>query len=125
TKHFSLGIFVEPNIKINSAVSLRTKTYLEYQFPANETRFFLKEKNPVDFDEKKFKKDVHNAKAAAQDVVFYQDQIINTFFPDPFRTLISPGFTFQLTTGPSFRVRNWDFSFGYDFWIQQKEKIDY
>jgi len=123
--HFGLGLFFEPNIKIDEGFSLKAKASAEYLFPALEERFFLTVKNPADFDHEKFLRDRDNEEAAKKDVLFLSEQVIETLFPRLVTAEIAPGFQIQITIAPQFRLNDWNFSIGYDFWYQQKEKVNF
>lgn len=120
--HFGLGCFIEPKIKVNEGVTLRTLASVEYFFPAKEKRYFLRIKNPADFPTFA---DTKNEQLATAAVNFLDQQVVETFFPPLFTTYVTPGFIAQFTIGPKFRLREWDFAFGYDFYYQHKEKINY
>lgn len=123
--HFGLGAFAEPQFKIGQGVTFKTLTYIEYFFPAMEKRFFLTRKNPADFTDAALEKAKENPDTAAAEVEFLNNQIIETFFPPTFETDVSPGYMFQITVGPQFKIREWDFMMGYDFWYQHKEHINF
>lgn len=122
-RHFGLGIFIEPKIKVNEGVTLRTLASVEYFFPAKEKRYFLKTKNPADFAN--LNAATRNEQTAGEAIAFLDQAVINTFFPGLYTTSITPGFIAQLTIGPKFRLREWDFAFGYDLYYQHREKINY
>lgn len=126
-RHFSLGVFLEPQIKLNNAVVLKAISYIEYFFSANEKRFFLKQKNPKDFDTDRLSKIAKSMDqiASGDALDFLGNQASETFSPLIYCAQVTPGFMFQLSVGPQFRLREWDFLIGYDFWYQQKEKINF
>jgi hypothetical protein len=123
--HFGLGAFIEPQIKLNEGVTLKALSSIEYFFSAKEKRFYLKKKNPADFAKSKFDEALESEAAATKAVSFLNEQLVDTLFPPMFLTDVTPGFIFQITAGPRFRIREWDLYFGYDFWFQHEEKINH
>lgn len=119
--HFGIGMFVEPKLKINNGFTLRLYGTFEYLFPAKELRYFLKKKNPSDFNPANFDTDIITEDQAGQELVFLSQQLVNTLFPSPLNVTVEPGLAFEFTVSPSFTLREWDFMFGYDFWFQQQE----
>jgi len=121
-RHFTAGVFFEPRIRLHEGVTLFANLSYEYIFPHVEKRFFLKIKN---LDLEKFKKDVedNNEEAATKDMRQLNQALIETLFPNLYQTDIFPKNSLQCTIGTNFRIREWDFNFGYDVWWQQKEKI--
>lgn len=126
-RHFSLGAFLEPQLRICDGLALKAISYIEYFFSANETRFFIQQKNPADFEKSKYEKIIAsgNEAAAGAAIEFLDQQVIATFFPKILCAQVTPGFMFQFSIGPQIRLREWDILIGYDFWYQQKERIDF
>lgn len=121
--HFGLGLFIEPQIKINEGVSLKILGSIEYFFPKKECRYFLKVKDKALFKTSTLEKALDNEEEAKKEVMFLNQQVINTLFPSLLSAEITPGFIAQITIGPQFKLNEWNFLFGYDFWFQDKEKI--
>jgi hypothetical protein len=124
--HFGLGFFVEPQIKLHEAVTLKALGSLEYLFTNKENRFFLEIKDKKEFATSTLEKALEEGEEASKEaVLFLNEQVIQTLFPPVFKTDVTPGFMAQITIGPQFKLNEWYFFFGYDFWFQDKEKIRY
>ncbi len=123
--HFGLGAFFEPLFRLDENVILKSRAAVEYLFPAGEERFFLTIKNQADFNHAQFEKDRENEQTAENAVKFLSQIVTETLFPNIYQTTIEPGFSLQFTLAPQFRLNEWCFSVGYDYWYQQKESINY
>ena len=109
-------------IKLDSVVSI------EYIIPRCEKRFFIKKKDPALFDSDRFppnldEDDPDDIALATDRVAFLNQQAVETFFPESYKSMVSPGFMFQFTVGPKISIRDWTFNFGYDFWLREKETV--
>jgi hypothetical protein len=118
--HLGLGTFVYTDMYIMNNLRFKTRAALEYLLPAPERRYFIKKKNPADFDRLE-NPDPANAQ---QDIMLIQQEIINTFFPSGFDTVVYPGFLFKLTTALTQKfMKRYQLMLGYDLWWQQAEKL--
>lgn len=135
-KHIGLGLFVEPEIVLSDLLRINALATATYVFPQRATRYFLRSKNPSCFNRQKYLDDLAtcgdegcgsstcNTQALENDVLFLQDQIINTFFPDAFNTIVSPGFMLQAVIAPTITVNDWQGTAGLDFWYVQQEQLE-
>lgn len=127
-KHFGIGGFLENSYKISESIKLDAVVSLDYLIPRSENRFYQKLKNPACFSDSRFpanldEEDPDDIALANILVNFLNQQTVETFFPLPYKAMVKPGFMFQFTMGPNITVKNWNFNFGYDFWIKQKDIV--
>lgn len=121
-KHFTMGLFFEPRIKITEQISIFANLSYEYAFSHFEKRFFLKKTH---LDIPKYEQDIKddNEAAATKDVAQITEAAINALFPALYKTDIFPKNSLQFTIGTKYTLDEWNFNFGYDVWWQSKEKI--
>ena len=118
--HVGLGVFTFSDLSLNCNFNLKTRAALEYLLPSIEWRYFIKKKNQEDFEKLKN----INPGDCEKELIFLQNEIINTLFPSGFNTLVFPGFIFKLTNLVSGTLaQRWQLALGYDIWWQQKEKL--
>ncbi len=118
--HLGLGAFVYTDLCVMQKLRFKTRAAVEYLMPAPEKRYFIKKKNPEDFD----KLEDPDPDDCIQNIRFIEQQIINTFFPSGFDTIVFPGFLFKLTTALTGEFANrWQLMLGHDLWWQQQEKL--
>lgn len=133
-KHVILGLIVEPYFKISHYLTLNSFLTISYIFPQRENRYFLRKKNCADFQKSTYESiigpccdgdpGVCDQTAAKEALIFFQEQILNTFFPDCAKTIVYPGFTFQYNAAATIDIRNWELMFGVDFWYKQQETLE-
>jgi hypothetical protein len=120
--HLGLGIFSYNDICITRHFNFKTRATLEYLLPGFERRYFIKKKNPSDFELLNVNNiDPNNCE---KELIFLQNQIIDTLFPSGFDTLVYPGFIVKLTNVISGTLaQRWQLALGYDIWWQQRENF--
>lgn len=125
-KNLGIGVFIEPKFNVAKSVTIKSIASFEYFIPNQKTRFFILRKNPALFDESIYLRIVDSGtEQEANDALnFFNEQIIETLFPNAVLTPVSPGFTFQFNVAPDFNFNEWSLSFGLDFWYQQKERFN-
>lgn len=123
--HLGLGLFVDNELWVAKRLRFKTHAELEYLLPAPEKRFYINKKNPAEFD--RILQLISGDPTPEQcDVAlaFLQQQIINTFFPRVYETIIFPGFIFKVTAALTGNMgQNYKLLLGIDSWLQQAEKI--
>jgi len=123
--HLGLGAFVYTDVHVGDidimeGIRFKTRAAVEYLLPAPERRYFIRKKDPDEFDNLE-NPDPANAH---QDIKFIQQEIINTFFPSGFDTVVYPGFLIKLTAALSGNILDrWQVMLGYDLWWQQEERL--
>lgn len=116
--HFGFGPQFDLRIFFNECWSLHTYAVLEGFIKHKESRFFLAAKNPKDF-----RRDYRSEEEAEENLRFLNDQIINTFFPEPFTIPVRPGIITKLTQTLIYHSCHWNGFLGFDFWHQRPEKL--
>jgi hypothetical protein len=116
--HFGLGPVIKCNSHLGRGWSLQFDGYGEYQIPANETRFFLTQKNPADFE-----RDYTNVTDAAANLQFLSTQFVNTLFPCAVTTRVTPGFQIVATGQLVGEWKHGHLRGGLDYWYQGQEKL--
>ncbi len=117
-RHFGIGPQLDWVHELNEYWSIQTYAAFEGFSRHKEHRFFLINKNPVDF-----KRDFRNEANADENLAFLNQQIINTLYPMGLRIDIRPGYLGKFAT--SFVCEGLKFHglFGFDYWYQGPEKI--
>lgn len=133
--HFGIGAFADNYIMFNDNTCFRWAFNSEYLIPSKELRFFCIKKNKADFEIERFEELISKYDPDELDPVlkkeisktfdFLNTYALGTLMPKAICTRISPGFIFQITAGPQINYCEWQLNFGYDFWYQQKETIQY
>lgn len=115
------------------AISFRSRLSLEYLVPARKTRYFLE--NPcvrlekfaalgLDRSSEVITKEVEDSEAYALELLnFFDEQIVQEFFPTALTARVHPGFIFRSTSKAYHEGEHWYFAIGSDFWLQSKEKL--
>jgi hypothetical protein len=94
----------------------RNRVSLEYQFPANEKRFFVEKNNLAAFNARDFS----NTSDADSNLTFLEEELVNRLYPVAFDALIQPGIIFRLDTRLCYHLKQWGILFGSDLWAQSR-----
>lgn len=118
--HIGIGPVIEYRNLVTPKLEFRTRANLEYLMPAWERRFFIFKKNPEDFAQ--LNPDLENC---PQQLKFLEQQIVDTFFPSGFNTLVFSGFIFKLTNAlnGALAKNKIHIQLGHDLWWQQGEQL--
>lgn len=132
-KHAGIGIFLLTKTPLSffikrpwaHNIQWRGHLVLEYLLPTNETRYFIEEDDPDDFDPSKFDSDllVDNPDYALKQLEFIQKKLTDKFYPFAFDTMVSPGIVFRWTGFFSYDIRKWRFQAGTDWWFKGGESL--
>ena len=120
--HVGIGLFGQ--IKIDSPyfnLSIENNTTLEYIIPHHRKRFFILSQNPADFPTDT----TGTAEQVEEKILYFQNHLIEKFYPSYLKTKVSPGFIFKATTEFQWRPKQWELMGGLDLWIQSKEKLSH
>ncbi|MGE0207159.1 MAG: hypothetical protein AB7R69_04920, partial [Candidatus Babeliales bacterium] len=119
--HFGAGPVIEYRQLVKPKLEFRTRANLEYIFPMWERRFFIRKKNLAEFEAL----NNPNFNNPCEQLRFLEQQIIETFFPEGFNTLVLPGFIFKLTNAINGTMAQGkiQLNLGQDIWWQQGETL--
>jgi len=118
--HVGIGPVVEYRNLVTPKLEFRTRANLEYLMPACERRFFIFKKNQADFDRLN-----PDGPDTYEQLKFLEQQIVETFFPQGYNTIVLPGFIFKLTTAlnGALAKNKIHIQLGQDLWWQQAEQF--
>lgn len=118
--HIGIGLYSYSELAVAPKLLFKTRAVLECLLPCYEQRYYIKYKDPSKFAL------LNNPSSftSEADLLFLQEQLIETLFPAGYRTLVFPGFIFKLTTAfCGTLARNWELTLGQDIWWQQQEVL--
>ncbi len=124
--HFGFGAYLKSTIPlIKNLVNLHCQFSYDTLLPAHEDRLFAYKKTlePSDINPINYPPDLDSDEKEA-----LAKELLKKFLPQylillPFKVNIAPGDIFNATTAIKFGVNHWRWSFGYDFYLQQREKM--
>jgi len=125
--HIGIGALLRSSTDLNT-LFLHTQGHelnwlnrlsLEYQFPANEKRFFVEKNNNAAFNAHDFS----NPNDATKNLAFLEEELVKRFYPVAFDALIQPGVIFRLDTRLCYHISQWGLLFGSDLWAQSREHV--
>lgn len=116
--HFGVAPVVELYACYNDCVSFWFYGAFEYLIPAKEYRYFIRRKNPADFD-----RDYENPDDAEKNLAFLNTQLIETLNPFCVPTRVRPGMLIKLRPMIEYTTGKTNLFVGYDFWWQGNEKF--
>ena len=102
-KHFGLGPEINIRCTFNEYFSSHTYATVEAFFPHHETRYFLVDKRPIDFN-----RDWRDTTMCGENLAVINRLIVTTLFPVAVRTSIHPGAFFQFNHAFMYKNRHWD-----------------
>jgi hypothetical protein len=121
--HWGLGFIVEPTLKLNDFWSWHTRAFFEYLFPANESRFFIKDVDLSQFNSRYFNS--RDADVAESNLMFLNNRLLMMLFPNSVNVVVRPGPISQLTSDVTFQAYDWWVNVGNDVWFQGREHIKF
>ncbi len=117
--HLGLAPQITFDQRVGCNSTLITNICLEYFFGAKEERFFLVNKDNINFN-----RNYSDDSQALANLNFLSDQIINTLFPKVCEVRVTPGYLLKFNEKFQHNTERWDFIFEFDFWRQAQEKVD-
>ncbi len=125
--HIGLAGFARSDLQVTDCLWFASYGALEYLLPASERRFYIKKKKQSDFIDRNYQcegiDDEQCEKLSEANLAFINQQLIDTLFPKMYETTIFPGFVFKLGAWLNYQTKFIDFTFGYDLWWQEQEKL--
>ena len=117
--HVGLGFCLDGRLNITPRFRFDVHSEFEYLLPSMEKRMYLLTKNKEDFIN--LNPDLVDCD---EDLLFLQQQLIDTLYPPYFQTLVFPGVLLKLSLAGDIRMtRQTNLSIGYDLWFQQQENL--
>lgn len=116
--HFSLGPEIDIQYDINYNWSSYTYFVVRYFVPKKENRFFLKSKKDINFN-----RDYEDEALAEENLIFINDQLINTLYPTCLKVNVKPGPLVQFNTSIFYDTQHFHAALGIDYWQVSKEKF--
>jgi hypothetical protein len=132
--HFGLGGFVKNEMPLDifikrpwaESIRLKSRTSLEYLFPACEQRFFVECNKQEQFEAMGLdgnKETIANKVSAdpvyAQTVLNFMDKkMVDLFYPFVRSTRVCPGFVFDWASGVYYEGSRFGFNLGSDLWMK-------
>lgn len=117
--HIGIAAYMRSDIQVTDCLRFSGYSALEYILPAAEQRFYIKKKNQSEFIDR----DYTDPDLAEANLIFFNNQLINTLFPTMYETTIFPGFVFKFGTWLTSQLKCVDFTLGYDLWWQGQERL--
>jgi len=125
-RHFSLGAFMQSKIKLETFIrrpwatnfNFKSLMSLEYLFPAQEQRFFIKKISTKEFDSRNF-----TTGPQLDNLDFLETKLVDFFYPFVVDTLVSPGLIVKTSSILQWRKRNWGFAISSNFWLKTEEGL--
>ena len=117
-EHTSLGPVVYYYRQLSEYAAVQANLGFDYFIPRPETRFFLFNKNPEEFN-----RDYTNPADATANLAFLTQQTVNFLYPGVCNVRVHPGIVTKFSVAfwynsPSFRAL-----VGYDYWHKTKEYV--
>lgn len=91
----------------------------EWLLPHEQQRFFINKLSKTPFSEQ-FASMSDNP---AQQLNFFEATLTERLFPQVIPTLVHPGFLLNTISNLQWTVRDWNYTIGYNWWYQTKEKL--
>jgi len=124
--HVTVGPFFDYEFWCTDATSICVQGNAQYVAPANELRMFIKPVIPAEFE--KCNVDCEDKKnsdppPAEECLAFFNEKLIDAFFPTGRMARVSPGSIIHLNAAIKHARHGWDAKIGYDFYWQGREHI--
>lgn len=118
--HVTIAPVIEYEYRPDEYVSLLSQFSVQYVAPSQEPRYFIKKINSAAFN-----RNFEDPKIAEANLRFIEKAIIDSFFPKVINVTVKPGPIIDFHTAVRFNYDCVRASFGYDYWWQGKERIEF
>jgi len=127
--HLGLGVYLKNITPLRTWLSQRWARYItwnsfmsvEYQFPAQETRFFITQNDAEAFAQQNFSSD--DPIQVNCNFNFLTNKIVERFYPYALPVRILPGFIFRSSSRFTYEKKRRGFSLGTDTYLRTAERI--
>ncbi|MBT3455784.1 hypothetical protein HN446_01860 [bacterium] len=118
--HVELCLYSQFQFECDYDIILHNNTSISYIFPKRRKRFFVLSQNQDNFPAYD---DGRTASQTKEYLKYYENHIVQKFFPEPLKTTVWPGIKLNSTSTLEYKKNIWSFCCGVDFWLQTKERL--